>query len=213
MTERVTIRVDDKAAEILDKADNKSEKVREALLSHETAETGDTAGLTDLQRQGLAALLDLSHEIDGAADGQIGKEIAESKLAQRTQIDGAAVVRRIIKPLLRSGHVRMAVGRSALNVYRTPPETERETRDGLTESMTASSHSSDCPPHKTLPDGVCVRCEEQVEEPETETTETDTADIDVMADPRECDAKGCHKMLVGDRSTCWDCRTDAGETA
>lgn len=199
---------DGELADVLEDAENRSELIRDALRSHVGGRETDTEGLTDLQRQGLAALLELSTATDGAADGRIEKEYAESKLAQRTQVDSEVVVSRLIKPLMRAGHVRLANRRQSLNVYETPRQRDYEAGGRQWTPVPQSKEGRTCDrKHGLLPDGAtCPVCGvETADDGDEQDSDEEPVSLDTTA--TECETPGCTATLYGGVSTCWDCRT------
>ncbi|WP_247006320.1 hypothetical protein [Halorientalis litorea] len=207
---RHTIRADGEIDDLLQDADNKSELVREALRSHVDGPETDTDGLTDLQRRGLLTLLDLSMPTDGPAAGTIGKEVAESQLAQRTQIDSEAVVSRVIKPLMRAGYVRMEHGRQSLNVYETPRERVYDGADTEWTPVPQSGGAGCESKHGLLSAGTeCPICGDEVTGDDADDDEQEGGEEPISLDTTatECETPGCTATLYGGVSTCWECRT------
>ncbi|MFB6179557.1 MAG: hypothetical protein ABEI77_07540 [Halorientalis sp.] len=208
---RHTIKIDDPELQgYLDSADNKSEAIREALRAQVADESGSATapGLSDIQRKGLDVLLAESFKTSGPAAGKLSKDVAESQLAQRLQIDAGSVVRVVIRPLLAMGYLRLADRKESLTVYREPQSDTGENRP-VPESWSTTGTTECVHTHHPDSTGVCLRCGEDVgtADNDGDPVATDGAgEIQMTGELTECTGEDCNRMLQGSTTTCVDCR-------
>jgi len=171
----VSFTADETVEEWLERQDNKSEAIREAIKAQMDGsdESGDSglSSLPDSQREAYHLIEKLARPTDReGAIGRVDGEVIKSELAQRNGVSKGAVWRLIVSPLIRDGWLTSSFG-SSLLMHSEP--VERDDRDGagknLSDKQRSTSLEKDCKhrvDHQTVVAGRCHLCGEFVASPD-----------------------------------------------